>query len=233
LAVTTPSVTSLLRETRTIPIVFVQVSDPVGQGFVGSLARPGGNATGFTLFDRSVAGKLLEALKEVAPGVARVALISNPDNPASAGHWRLFETFAPSFAVKPIAAHVHNAAEIERAVETIAREPNGGLLAPPDVTVTTHRELLIALAARYHLPAVYWNRAFVLRGGLISYGPDLIDKYRRAASYVDRILKGDKPTDLPVQQPTKFELVINLKTAKALGLTVPDTLLVAADQVIE
>jgi putative ABC transport system substrate-binding protein len=233
LAVTTPSVTALLKETRTVPIVFVQVSDPVGQGFVVSLARPDGNATGFTLFEYSVAGKLLEALKEIAPGIVRVALIFNPDNPASAGHWRMFETFAPSFAVDPIAAPVHNPAEIERSIEAIAQKPNSGLLAPPDVTVTTHRELIVALTARYRLPATYWNHAFVLAGGLMSYGPDLIDQYRRAASYVDRILKGDKPADLPVQQPTKFDLAINLTTAKALGLTVPTPLLVRADEVID
>lgn len=233
LAVTSPSVISLLRETRTVPIIFVQVSDPVGQGFVASLARPGGNATGFTLFEDSVAGKLLDVLKEIAPGIVRVAIIFNPDNPAAAGHRRTFETFAPSIGVEPIAVPVQNPAEIERAIEAVARHPNSGLLAPPDVTVTTHRELILALATQHRLPAAYWNYAFVLGGGLISYGPDLIDQYRRAALYIDRILKGDKSADLPVQQPTKFELAINLRTAKALNLTVPTQLLTRADHVIE
>jgi putative ABC transport system substrate-binding protein len=218
---------------RDIPIVFAAISNPVGLGIVESLARPGGNVTGFTLFEGSMVGKLLEALREIAPGVARVALVFNPDNPAGADHLHLLETIAPRFGVKPVAAPVHNATEIEHAIEAFAREPNGGLVLPPDFTTGSHRDLIIALAARHSIPAVSSNRAFVIRGGLMSYGPDLIDQYFRAASYVDRILKGANPAELPVQQPTKFQFVINLKSAKALGLEVPPMLLGRADEVIE
>ena len=218
---------------RDIAIVFAGVSDPVGLHFVDSLARPGGNVTGFTTFEYSPVAKLLEALKEIAPGVTRVALIFDPDNPSSVGHLRSFETAAPSFAVKSIAAAVHSPAEIERAIEAFARERDGGLLVPPNTTLTSQRDLIVALAARYRLPAVYPFRVFVTAGGLMSYGADRVDQFVRAASYVDRILKGAKPGDLPVQQPSKFELFINLKTAKTIGLEVPPTLLARADEVIE
>jgi putative ABC transport system substrate-binding protein len=223
----------LQQATRTIPIVFVEVNDAVAAGFVASLARPGGNVTGFSSFESSVVGKLLEALKRIAPGLTRVAHLFDPDNPISGTYFRSFEAAAPSLGVAPIAAPIHDAAEIERAIATFAREPNGGLLMPPDTTTIIHRELIIALAARHRLPSVSWNRIYVVDGGLISYGALAIDLYRLGAGYVDRILKGEKPADLPVQLPTKFELVINLKTARALGLTIPETLLATADEVIE
>jgi putative ABC transport system substrate-binding protein len=216
-----------------IAIVFAGVSDPVGLHVVDSLARPGGNVTGFTTFEFSPVAKLLEALKEIAPGVTRVALILDPDNPSSVGHWRSLESAALSFALRPTAAAVRNSAEIERVIEAFARERDGGLLVPPNTTFTSHRDTIVASAARYRLPAVYPFRVFVTAGGLMSYGADRIEQFRRAASYVDRILKGTKPADLPVVQPTKFELVINLKTAKALGLDVPPSLLARADEVIE
>jgi len=225
--------TALQRERANIAVVFAGVSDPVGMRFVDSLARPGRNITGFTTFEFSPVAKLLEALKEMAPGVARVALIFDPDNPSSVGHLRSLETAAPSFAVKFVPAPVHNPAEIEQAIDAFAREQNGGLLIPPNTTLTSHRDLIVASAARHRLPAVYPFRVFVTAGGLMSYGADRVDQFRRAASYVDRILRGTKPADLPVQQPSKFELVINLKTAKALGLAVPQTLLATADEVIE
>jgi ABC-type uncharacterized transport system substrate-binding protein len=218
---------------RNIAIVFAGVSDPVGLQVVDSLARPGGNVTGFTTFEFSPVGKLLEALKEIAPSITRVALIFDPDNPSSAAHLRSFETAAPSFAIKSIAAEVHRPAEIERTIEAFARERDGGLVIPPNTTLTSHRDLIVALAARFRLPAVYPFRVFVIAGGLMSYGADRVDQFFRAASYVDRILKGAKPGDLPVQQPSKFELSINLKTAKAIGLEVPPTLLARADEVIE
>ena len=180
-----------------------------------------------------MAGKLLEALKEVAPRVTRVAVLASPDTPAYSVHMRTLETSASLLAVNLIAAPVRNEAEIERAIEELARAPNSGLLAPPDRTITAHRELVVALAARHRLPAVYFIRAFVTSGGLMSYGPDLIDQYRRAAAYVDRILKGARPAELPVQQPTKFEFVLNLRTAKTLGLEVPPSILLRADEVIE
>jgi putative ABC transport system substrate-binding protein len=225
--------TAVQGERRDIAIVFAGVSDPVGLHFVDSLARPGGNVTGFTTFEFSPVAKLLEALKEIAPNVARVALIFDPDNPSSVGHLRSLETAAPSFAVKSVAAAVHNPVEIELAIEAFARERNGGLLIPPNTTLTSHRDLIVASAARHRLPAVYPFRVFVTAGGLMSYGADRVDQFRSAASYVDRILKGAKPADLPVQQPSKFELVINLKTAKALGLEVPASILLRADEVIE
>jgi putative tryptophan/tyrosine transport system substrate-binding protein len=221
------------KATRSIPIVFVGSADPVGQGFVERLPRPGGNMTGFTIFEVSLVGKMLEALKQIAPVTARAVLIYSPTNSNAADYWRSLETVAPTFAVKPVAAPVRDADEIERACAALAGERNGGLLVPPDAITTARRELIIALAARYRLPAVYPFRFFVTSGGLMSYGPDTLDPYRRAAGYVDRILKGEKPADLPVQAPTKFELVINLKTANALGLEVPPTLLARADEVIE
>jgi putative tryptophan/tyrosine transport system substrate-binding protein len=229
------AVTAVQQETRSIPVVFIGLSDPVGRGIVQSVARPGGNITGFTIFDFefSVIGKHLEVLKQIAPSVARVVLLYNPANSAAPGWISSLETIAPSFSVRPAAATVHDAAEIEQVIEAFAKEPNGGLLLPPDATTAVYRELIITLAARLRLPAVYSDRVYVGSGGLISYGPDRIDQFRRAAAYIDRILKGEKPADLPVQAPTKYELVINQKTAKALGLTVPPSLLATADEVIE
>ena len=223
----------LRRETRSIPIVFTQTSEPVQNGFVASLGHPGGNITGFTTFEDSVWGKSLEMLKEVAPHVARVAVILNPDQVPQAGMWRAVEAAAPSLGVKATATPVRNAADIERAINAFAPEPNGGLIVLPSGATTVYRELIIALAARHRLPAIYAYRQFIADGGLISYGFDLAEQYRGAAAYVDRILRGEKPGDLPVQQPTKFELVINLKTAKALGLHVPSQLQQLADEVIE
>ena len=223
----------LLQETRSIPIVFTQITDPVGSGFVASLAHPGGNVTGFAIAEFSMYGKSLEMLKEVAPQVARVAVLLNPEQAPQAGMWRAIEVAAPSFRVQVTAADVRDSAEIERAIDSFARESNGGLIVLPNVPTIVHRGLIMALAARHRLPAVYSFRQFVREGGLISYGPDRLDQYRRAAAYVDRILRGEKPSDLPVQQPTKFELAINLKTAKALGLDVSPMLLARADEVIE
>ena len=223
----------LKRATRTVPIVFTQVYDPVGSGFVASLTRPGGNITGFTLGEFSMGGKILEVLKEVAPQVNRVAVILNLEQPPHVAMWRSIEATAPSFGVRLTPADVQGPAEIERAMEALAREPNGGLIVLPGPITLAHRELITALAARHRLPAAYAFRYFVTGGGLVSYGIDSVDQSRQAAGYVDRILKGEKPGDLPVQQPTKFELVINLKTAKALGLEVPATLLARADEVIE
>jgi putative ABC transport system substrate-binding protein len=222
----------LQQETRSVPIVFTQVAEPVGNGFVASLAHPGGNTTGFTA-ELSLYGKLLEVLKEVAPHVTRVAVLLNTEQVPQAGMWRATEAAAPSFRVQLTAADVRDAADIEHAIGVIARESNGGLIVLPSGPTIVHRELIIALAARYRLPAVYAFRQFVTDGGLISYGFDLAEQYRQAASYVDRILRGEKPGDLPVQQPTKFELIINLKTAKALGLEVSLQLQQLADEVIE
>ena len=223
----------LLRKTRSIPIVFTQITDPVGSGFVASLAHPGGNTTGFATAEFSMYGKSLEMLKEVAPHVTRVAVLLNSEQAPQAGMWRAIEAAAPSFRVQVMAADVPDSAEIERAIESFARESGGGLIVLPNVPTIVHRGLIMALAARHRLPAVYSFRQFVREGGLISYGPDRLDQYRRAAAYVDRILRGEKPSDLPVQQPTKFELAINLKTAKALGLDVSPMLLGRADEVIE
>jgi putative tryptophan/tyrosine transport system substrate-binding protein len=223
----------LRQETRSIPIVFTQIGEPVQSGVVASLAHPGGNITGFAAFGASVWGKSLEVLKEVAPHVARVAVILNPDQAPQAGMWRAVEAAAPSLAVKATATPVRNAVEIERAINAFAREPNGGLIVLPSGPTIVHRELIIALAARHRLPAIYPYRPFVAAGGLICYGLDLAEQYRGAAAYVDRILRGEKPADLPVQQPTKFELVINLTTAKALGLKIPESFLLRADEVIE
>jgi putative ABC transport system substrate-binding protein len=219
---------------RTVPIVFVNTIDPVGGGWVESLSRPGANATGFASFEFSMSGKWLELLKEIAPGVKRVAVIRDPLVPAGSGGFAAIQTVAPSLGVELTPVGVRDAGEIEHAIANFARGPNGGLiLVGPTSSVQRHRDLIVALAARHRLPAVYANRLFVIGGGLISYAPDSLDQYRRAAGYVDRILKGEKPADLPVQAPTKFELTINVKTAKALGLEVPLTLLARADEVIE
>ena len=233
LATSTP-VLAALRQEKTLPIVFVQVTDPIGGGFVPNLARPGGSLTGFTSFEFTIGSKWLEALKHVAPAVTRVALIFNPDTaPFAHLFWQPVEAAAPSFDVEPMQAPVRDVGEIERTIAAFARNANGGLMVLPDVSTTNHRDLIIALAARHRLPAVYPFRYFATSGGLMSYGSDLADIYRRAASYVDRILKGAVPGDLPVQAPTKFEFVINLKTANALGLTVPPRWLGRADEVIE
>jgi putative ABC transport system substrate-binding protein len=230
----TPSTATLLKQTRTIPIIFAGVSDPMGSGFVASFPRPGGNVTGFITMEPTVSGKWLELLKEVAPHVARVALLFNPTTATYAEYWLdPFKAAAASFALEAIVAPVRDTAELESVLAAQAREPNGGLIAIPDTYLAAHRAEVTSLAARYRLPAVYAFRYFVDVGGLMSYGSDQIDDYPRAASYADRILKGEKPADLPVQAPTKFELAINLKTAKTLGLTVPPTLLARADAVIE
>ena len=223
----------LKRATRTIPIVFTQVYDPVGSGFVTNLNRPGGNITGFTLGEFSMGGKTLEVLKEVAPQVSRVAVLLNLEQPPHVAMWRSIEAIAPSFGVRLTPADAPDSDEIERAIEAFAREPNGGLIVLPSPITQVHRELITALAARHRLPAAYAFRFYVTSGGLVSYGIDPADQARQAAGYVDRILKGEKPADLPIQQPTKFELVINLKTAKALGLDIPTSLLARADEMIE
>jgi putative tryptophan/tyrosine transport system substrate-binding protein len=219
--------------TGSIPIVFTAVSDPLGAGFVASLARPGSNVTGFSLIEYSIVGKLLEALKQVAPKVTRVAHMFNPDNPNSGAYFRAFQSAASPLGVTPMATPFHTPTEIKRAITTFASEPNGGLLLSPDATSLRYREMIFALALENNLPSVSTDRSYVSTGCLISYGPVMIDLFRRAAGYVDRVLKGEKPADLPVQQPTKYELVINLKTAKALGLTIPETLLATADEVIQ
>jgi putative ABC transport system substrate-binding protein len=226
-------VAPLLQATSTVPIVFAQTPDPVGAGFVANLARPGGNATGFTIYEYGLSGKWLELLKEIAPGVTRVAVLRDPAITGGTGQWGAIQSVAPSFGVELSPVSVRDAREIERAVTAFAQSSNGGLIVTGSALAVVHRDLIIALAARHKLPAVYVSRYFVTDGGLISYGADSIDPYRRAAGYVDRILKGEKPADLPVQTPTKYELVINLKTAKTLGLDVPATLLARADEVIE
>jgi len=223
----------LRRATRTVPIVFAATPDPVGAGFVESLARPGGNITGFTPYEYGIGAKWLEVLKEIAPSVARVAVIRDPTITAGIGLWGAIQSVSPSFGVELRPVDVGDAGEIERALAAFAGSPNGGLILTGSALAIVHRDLIIALAARYQLPAVYYERYFAAAGGLISYGYDTVEAYRLAAGYVDRILKGEKPADLPVQAPTKYELVINLKTAKALGLTVPETLLARADEVIE
>jgi putative ABC transport system substrate-binding protein len=224
---------SLQQETRSIPIVFVQVSDPVVSGFVASLAHPGGNMTGFTPAETSMGGKWLELLKEVAPGTNVVAVILSSASPAGAAIWRAAEAVAPALGVRLTMSQVRDGTEIERVVQDFAQQSNGGLVVQPDPVTNAHRKLIISLAVQHRLPAVYGYRYFVTDGGLISYGIDPADPYRQAASYIHRILMGEKPADMPVQQPTKFELVINLKTAKAIGLEVPPTLLGRADEVIE
>jgi putative tryptophan/tyrosine transport system substrate-binding protein len=225
--------TALQRETRTIPIVFAGLADPVELGFVASLARPSGNITGFANLERSLIGKYLELLKELAPRLARVAVVMSSGASHYADRFGISENTASQLGIKPAVMPVGGAAEIEPAIAAFAREPDGGLLLPGDAGIIVHRDLIIALAARYHLPAIYPFRVMVTSGGLMSYGADVVDLSRRAASYADRILKGEKPGELPVQLATKFELIINLKTAKALGLTVPATLLARADEVIE
>ena len=233
LAHSTGVVAALQRESRTIPIVFVNVSDPIGSGFIASLARPGGNLTGVLHYEASIVGKWLAMLKEIAPRLARAALVGNRQTTNFDYFLRSAQALAASLAIELVPSHVETAADIERVVESFARVPDGGLVLPPDALTFTHRDLVVAHAARHRLPAVYAIQAFVAAGGLMSYGTDQNDMFRLAASYVDRILRGDKPADLPVQAPTKFETTINLKTAKALGLTVPPGLLVAADEVIE
>jgi putative tryptophan/tyrosine transport system substrate-binding protein len=232
LANSTPIAVAVRDTTRTTPTVFVQVSDPVTAGVVQSLARPGGNLTGFTTFEPSIASKWLELVKRITPNITRVAYLFNP-NTAPLIYARAVETAAPLLAINPFAAKVHNAAEMEGVIEQFARESGSALLVLPDLFTATNRQSIIALAAHHRLPAVYPARYFVASGGLMSYGVELLETYRQAASYVDRILKGERPSDLPVQQPTKFEFVINLNTAKALGLDVPPTLLARTDEVIE
>ena len=224
---------ALLQATRTVPIVFPVVVDPVEGGLVDSLARPGGNATGFMAFEYSIGGKWLELLKQIAPGVTRAPILRDPTQPAGTGQFGAIQAAAPSLRVEVNPVNVRDAGEIERAVAAFARAPNGGLIVTASAAATLHRDLIITLAARHKLPAVYSERSFVAAGGLISYGADYIDQYRKAAGYVDRILKGEKPADLPVQAPTKYETLLNLKTAKALGLDVPAIVLTRADEVIE
>jgi putative ABC transport system substrate-binding protein len=233
LAHATPVAIALQRASREIPIVFVNVSDPIGSGLVASLARPGGNLTGLLLYEEGITGKWLAMLKEIAPQLARAAVMANPKTTPFDYFLRAAATKASSLAIELAPSPVETAADIERVIGSFAREPNGGLVLLPDASSIRHRDLIISLAAQYRMPAVYAGRFFVAAGGLMSYATDLLDQYRQAASYVDRILKGSKPADLPVQAPTRYETIINLKTAKALGLTVPPGLLVAADEVIE
>jgi ABC-type uncharacterized transport system substrate-binding protein len=223
----------LLQATRTVPIVFPVVSDPVAAGFVDSLARPGGNATGFMTVEYNIGGKYLELLKQIAPGLTRVAVLRDPTQGSGTSQFAAIQAVAPSLRVEVNPINTRNAGEIERAVAAFARAPNGGLIIIGSRLTQTHRDQIVTLAARYKLPTIYYERVYVVAGGLISYGPDFVDQYRHAAGYVDRILKGEKPADLPVQAPTKYELVINLKTAKVLGLAVPPSLIAAADEVIQ
>jgi len=229
----TATTAPLLQATRTLPIVFAIVIDPVGAGFVASLALPGGNATGFTMFEYGMSGKWLELLKQVAPGVTRAAVLRDPAIASGIGQFAAIQAVAPSLGVELSPIDARDAPEIERAVTAFARSGNSGLIVTPSAVANLHRDLIAALAVRHRLPAVGGSRQYAAAGGLISYGPDLLDQFRRAAGYVDRILRGEKPADLPVQAPTKYELVINLKTAKALGIEVPPTLLARADEVIE
>jgi ABC-type uncharacterized transport system substrate-binding protein len=228
-----PIMRPLQRATRTVPIVFVSVADPVAGGFIDSLARPGRNATGFSLFEYGISGKWLELLKQIAPELTRAAVIRDPDQVSGGGQLGAIQAVAPPLRVELSPIDVRDAGEIERAVAAFARQPKGGLIVTAAALAQIHRGVIISLAARHRLPAVYPYRLFVTDGGLISYGPDPVDQYRRAAGYVDRILKGEKPADLPVQAPTKYQIVINLKTARALGLDVPATVLARADEVIE
>ena len=231
----TPVTAALIQATRTIPIVFVAVSDPIGSGFVASMARPRGNVTGFTVLHASIAGKYLEMLKEMAPQLARVAIMYNPNSVPDDGKFfsRPFIASATKFKVRPITAEVHDPSEIENAIMKLGRESGSGLVLVPDNFMSVHRDLIISLTAQFRIPAIYPYRYFAEAGGLMSYGVDAIDQFRRASEYVSRILHGAKPADLPVQAPTKFELVINLRTAKALGLVIPKILLAGADEVIE
>jgi ABC-type uncharacterized transport system substrate-binding protein len=233
LATGSVNLTPLLQTTRTVPIVFVGVVDPVGAGYVESLSRPGGNATGFVFFDYGLSSKWLELLKQIAPGVTRVAVLRDPAITSGIGQFAVMQYVAPSVGLELSPVDVRDASEIERALAALARFASGGLIVAASPVSLVHRERIIALAARHRLPTIYFLRDFVSGGGLISYGPDVTDHFRRSAIYVDRILKGEKPADLPVQTPTKYDLVINLKTAKTLGLTVPPTLLARADEVIE
>jgi putative tryptophan/tyrosine transport system substrate-binding protein len=233
LASGTLAVTALQHISRTLPIAFAAVADPVGAGFVDSLARPGGNATGFMVYEYSLAAKWMELLKEITPSVTRVAIIRNAANPAGLAAFAALQNAAQSLGVAVSPINVHDPREIERSVAAFARSPNGGLIVTQTASATLYRDVIIAVAARQKLPAVYGNRYDVTAGGLISYAPDIVDQFRRAAGYVDRILKGEKPSDLPVQAPTKYQLVINLKTAKALGLEMPASVLARADEVIE
>jgi putative ABC transport system substrate-binding protein len=223
----------LLQATRTVPIVFAVVVDPVGAGLVDNLSRPGGNATGFMMFEYSLCGKWLELLKQIAPGLTRAAVLRDPAIAAGIGQFAVIESVAPSAGMEVSPVNVSDAGEIERGVTAFARSANGGLIVTPSAQAIVHHDLIITLAARHNLPAVYSERTFAAAGGLISYGPNYIDQYRQAAGYADRILKGEKPGDLPVQAPTKYELAVNLKTAKALGLTIPPSVLARADEVIE
>jgi putative ABC transport system substrate-binding protein len=223
----------LLQATRTVPIVFTLGVDPVGAGVVDSLARPGGNATGFMAWEFSIAGKWLELLKQIAPGVTRVAVLRDASQAFATSLFAVMQAVAPSLGVEVIPINMRNAGEIEQSVGTFARSPNGGLIPVASAAAVRHRELILTLAARHKLPAIYWERFFVTASGLMSYGADLVGQFRQAAGYVDRVLKGERPADLPVQAPTKYELAINLKTAKALGLEVPPMLLARADEVIE
>jgi putative tryptophan/tyrosine transport system substrate-binding protein len=233
-ATTTPAIRALQAKTRTIPIVFVYVSDPVGAGLLASLARPGGNTTGLLLYEESIAGKWLGMLKEISPRLTRAALVANPKGFTYDYFTRSSKTIAPALGIEITPMPIENdAADIEQRIDAFARASNGGLFMPPDITTIQHRDLIITLAARYRLPAVYAFRYFAMAGGLMSYGIDMLEQHRQAASYVDRILRGANPSDLPVQTPTKYETVLNLKTAKALGFDVPPTLLVRADEVIE
>jgi ABC-type uncharacterized transport system substrate-binding protein len=233
LAPSSVSLGPLLQVTRDIPIVFVHVPDPVGAGFVDSLARPGGNATGFLLFEYGISVKWVELLKQIAPSTTRVAVIRDAAITAGIGQWGAIQAMAPSVGIEAIPVNLRDTSEIERTVADFARSSNGSLIVTGSALATTHRDLIIDLATRYKLPAVYYEHLFVRAGGLISYGPDLADQYRRSAGYVDRILRGEKPADLPVQAPTKFKLALNLKTAKGLGLSIPTALLSTADEVIE
>ena len=233
LAGASPGLIALRQETRSIPLVFVGVTDPVGLGLVESLARPGGNATGFTFFEFSVGTKLLEALQQIAPRVRRIALMYTPNSPVYSQYLDAIDAIGPSTAMTLIKTPVRDPSEIETAIKTFGREPDGGLMVMPEPFFPVHRKLIVELAARYNLPTIYPFRSFTADGGLMSYSVDVVELYRRAAGYVDRILKGSPVADMPVQQPTKYELVINLKTAKALGLEVPPSLLARADEVIE
>jgi len=233
LATGSSSMGPLMQISGSVPVVFVIVPDPVGAGYVDSLARPGGNATGFSLFEYSIGGKWLDLLKQIAPGLTRVAVLRDPVISGGLGQFGAVQSAASSFAVEVTAINMRDATEIERAVTAFATSSGGGLIVTASPLALVHRSLIVTLAARHKLPAIYYERSFIPDGGLISYGPDFIDQYRRAATYVDRILKGEKPADLPVQAPTKYELIINLKTAKTLGLTVPNTLIGRADEVVE
>jgi len=233
LATGSVGVASILQATRSIPVVFVIVPDPVGAGYVESLAEPGGNATGFMMFEYDLSAKWLELLKRIAPTVTRAAVLRDAAQTAGIGQFAVIQSVARSVGIDVKAINLRDAGEIERSVAAFARTPNGGLILTAGAVSAVHRDLIISLAARYKLPATYQERSYVVAGGLVSYGPNFSDQYPRAAAYIDRILKGEKPGDLPVQAPTKYDLVVNLKTAKALGLTMPTTLLASADEVIE